>query len=73
MGKKGALLASNPAPSHERAWYTLFMQALDFLDFHTFREKSMIGQWVRMHFYDKNSVYQALLWIRPGYEARGVM
>ena len=35
----------------------------------------MIGQWVRMHFYDKlvhakNSVYQALIWIRPGYEAK---
>ena len=30
----------------------------------------MIGQWVRMCFYDiKNSVYQALIWIRPGYEA----
>ena len=32
-------VTSNPAPSHERAWYTLFMHALDF---HTFPcEKSM--------------------------------
>ena len=23
----GELVASNPAPSHERAWYTLFMHA----------------------------------------------
>ena len=64
-----AMLASNPAPSHERAWYTLFTHALDFL-----HEESMIGQWVGMRFYDKlaqakNSVYQALIWTRPGYEA----
>ena len=42
--------------------------------FTLFHEKSMIGQWVRMRFnnksaHAKNSVYQALIWIRPGYEA----
>ena len=33
---RGLGLASNPAPSHEGAWYTLFTRALDKPRFHTF-------------------------------------
>ena len=51
------------------------MHFYDKLAFTLFCEKSIIGQWARMHFYDKlvhakNRVYQALIWIRPGYEAK---
>ena len=51
--------------------YTLFTHA-HALDFTLFREKSMIGQWVGMRFYDKlahakNSVYQALIYFRKAW------
>ena len=37
----------------------LFLRTIEFL--------------MRMRFYDKFRLYQALIWIRPGYEARGVV
>ena len=56
-------IASNPTPSHERAWYTLFVHALIFT---LFCEKSIIGQWARMHFYDKlvPGLYLDKAWVR---------
>ena len=44
---------------------------------HSSAKRSVICQWVGMRFYDKlvhakNSVYQALIWIMPGYEANNL-
>ena len=50
-------IASNPAPSHERAWYTLFTHVLDF---HTFPWKVndwSMGEHAFLLLHAKNSVY----------------